>query len=199
MVLFYSIFQLVFFNIPLMAYLCWSLLQRCFGHNFRSHLRQGKYLKIIPIHLLMLLLYFWQIYSCYFLQMTYGTIAFFFSPLRIWLTLLTPVLIYFVWTLNSNELGTFTVQLKSHMSSWRPGLIIYLWSPGLWPSSRWKANIGGQASGTCCSLDAWDLGDYSLLIPAAWTAEKSLNNAMIPSFPKKAKGWFTFVKRKPRI
>ncbi|XP_016000441.2 transmembrane protein 62 isoform X4 [Rousettus aegyptiacus] len=112
-----GILQLVFFNIPLMAYLCWSLLQRCFGHNFRSHLRQGKYLKIIPIHLLMLLLYFWQIYSCYFLQMTYGTIAFFFSPLRIWLTLLTPVLIYFVWTLNSNELGTFTVQLKSHMSS----------------------------------------------------------------------------------
>lgn len=65
----------------------------------------------------MLLLYFWQIYSCYFLHMTYGTIALFFSPLRIWLTLLTPVLIYFVWTLNSNELGTFTVQLKSHLSS----------------------------------------------------------------------------------
>ncbi|XP_011353464.1 transmembrane protein 62 [Pteropus vampyrus] len=112
-----GILQLVFFNIPLMAYLCWSLLQRCFGHNFRSHLRQGKYLKIIPVHLLMLLLYFWQIYSCYFLHMTYGTIALFFSPLRIWLTLLTPVLIYFVWTLNSNELGTFTVQLKSHLSS----------------------------------------------------------------------------------
>ncbi|XP_039744291.1 transmembrane protein 62 isoform X2 [Pteropus medius] len=112
-----GILQLAFFNIPLMAYLCWSLLQRCFGHNFRSHLRQGKYLKIIPVHLLMLLLYFWQIYSCYFLHMTYGTIALFFSPLRIWLTLLTPVLIYFVWTLNSNELGTFTVQLKSHLSS----------------------------------------------------------------------------------
>ncbi|XP_066198327.1 transmembrane protein 62 isoform X2 [Saccopteryx leptura] len=112
-----GILQLAFFNIPLMAYLCWSLLQRCFGHNFRSHLRQGKYLKIIPVHLLMSLLYIWQIYSCYFLLMTYGTVAFFLSPLRTWLTLLTPVLIYRVWTLNSKELGTFTVQLKSHLSS----------------------------------------------------------------------------------
>ncbi|XP_029808630.1 transmembrane protein 62 isoform X1 [Suricata suricatta] len=112
-----GILQLAFFNIPLMAYLCWSLLQRCFGHNFRSHLRQGKYLKIIPVHLLMLLLYIWQIYSCYFLHMTYGTLAFFFSPLRTWLTLLTPVIIRCVWTLNSNKLGTFIVQLKSHLSS----------------------------------------------------------------------------------
>lgn len=113
----FGILQLVFFNIPLMAYLCWSLLQRCFGHNFRSHLRQGKYLKIIPVHLLMLLLYIWQIYSCYFLHMTYGTLALLFSPLRTWLTLVTPVLIRCVWTLNSTELGTFIVQLKSHLSS----------------------------------------------------------------------------------
>lgn len=112
-----GILQLAFFNIPLMVYLCWSLLQRCFGHNFRSHLRQGKYLKVIPIHLLMLLLYIWQIYSCYFLHMTYGTLAFFFSPLRTWLTLLTPVIIRCVWTLNSTKLGTFIAQLKSHLSS----------------------------------------------------------------------------------
>ncbi|XP_027982524.1 transmembrane protein 62 isoform X3 [Eumetopias jubatus] len=112
-----GILQLAFFNIPLMAYLCWSLLQRCCGHNFRSHLHQGKYLKIIPVHLLMLLLYIWQIYSCYFLHMTYGTLAFFFSPLRTWLTLLTPVIIRCVWTLNSTELGTFIAQLKSHSSS----------------------------------------------------------------------------------
>ncbi|KAG8505252.1 Transmembrane protein 62 [Galemys pyrenaicus] len=112
-----GILQLAFFNIPLMAYLCWSLLQRCFGHNFRSHLRQGKYLKIIPIHLFMLLLYIWQIYSCYFLHKTYGTIALFFSPLRTWLTLLTPVLIRSVWTLNSTKFGTFIGQLKSHLSS----------------------------------------------------------------------------------
>ncbi|XP_077935597.1 transmembrane protein 62 isoform X6 [Halichoerus grypus] len=112
-----GILQLAFFNIPLMAYLCWSLLQRCCGHNFRSHLRQGKYLKIIPVHLLMLLLYIWQIYSCYFLHMTYGTLAFFFSPLRTWLTLLTPVIIRCVWTLNSTDLGTFIAQLKSHLSS----------------------------------------------------------------------------------
>ncbi|EFB13771.1 hypothetical protein PANDA_001024, partial [Ailuropoda melanoleuca] len=112
-----GILQLAFFNIPLMAYLCWSLLQRCFGHNFRSHLHQGRYLKIIPVHLLMLLLYIWQIYSCYFLHMTYGALAFFFSPLRTWLTLLTPVIIRCVWTLNSTELGTFIAQLKSHLSS----------------------------------------------------------------------------------
>ena len=79
MVLFCS-FQLVFFNIPLMVYVCWILLQRCFGHSFRSHLRQGKYLKIIPVHLLMLLLYIWHIYSCYFLHVTYGTLAFFILP-----------------------------------------------------------------------------------------------------------------------
>ncbi|XP_012865734.1 PREDICTED: transmembrane protein 62 isoform X1 [Dipodomys ordii] len=112
-----GILQLVFFNIPLMAYLCWSLLQRCFGHNLRSHLHQGKYLKIVPVHLLMLLLYIWQIYSCYFLHVTYGTVALLFSPLRTWLTLLTPVLVHRVWTLNSATFGTFMVQLKSHLSS----------------------------------------------------------------------------------
>ncbi|XP_072868194.1 transmembrane protein 62 isoform X5 [Chlorocebus sabaeus] len=112
-----GILQLAFFNIPLMAYMCWSLLQRCFGHNFRSHLHQRKYLKIMPVHLLMLLLYIWQVYSCYFLYATYGTLAFLFSPLRTWLTLLTPVLIRCVWTLNSAKLGIFMVQLKSHLSS----------------------------------------------------------------------------------
>ncbi|XP_036874689.1 transmembrane protein 62 isoform X2 [Manis javanica] len=111
-----GILQLVFFNIPLMAYLCWSLLQRSFGHSFSSHLHQGKCLKIIPVHLLMLLLYIWQMYSCYFLHMTYGTVAFLFSPLRTWLTLLTPVIIRCVWTLNSSELGTFVAQLKSRLS-----------------------------------------------------------------------------------
>ncbi|XP_036779574.2 transmembrane protein 62 isoform X1 [Manis pentadactyla] len=111
-----GILQLVFFNIPLTAYLCWSLLQRSFGHSFSSHLHQGKCLKIIPVHLLMLLLYIWQMYSCYFLHMTYGTVAFLFSPLRTWLTLLTPVIIRCVWTLNSSELGTFVAQLKSRLS-----------------------------------------------------------------------------------
>ncbi|XP_069317046.1 transmembrane protein 62 isoform X3 [Eulemur rufifrons] len=108
-----GILQLVFFNIPLMAYLCWSLLHRCFGHNFRSHLRQGKYLKIISVHLLMLLLYIWQVHSCYFLYVTYGTLAFLFSPLRTWLTLLTPVLIHHAWTLNSTKFGNFMVQSKT--------------------------------------------------------------------------------------
>ncbi|XP_060030476.1 transmembrane protein 62 isoform X2 [Erinaceus europaeus] len=112
-----GILQLVFFNVPLMAYLCWSLLQRCFGHNFRSHLRQGKYLKIIPVHLLMLLLFLWQAYSCFFLHLTYGTLAFLLSPLRTWLTLLTPVLIHRAWTVSPTELGTFIGQLKSYLSS----------------------------------------------------------------------------------
>ncbi|XP_055484320.1 transmembrane protein 62 isoform X2 [Psammomys obesus] len=112
-----GIMQLVFFNIPLKAYICWGLLQRSFGHSFRSHLHQGKYLTIIPAYLLMLLLYIWQIYSCYFLHVTYGTLAFVLSPLRTWLTLLTPVLVRCVWTLNSTELGTFMVQLKSHLST----------------------------------------------------------------------------------
>ncbi|XP_054987902.1 transmembrane protein 62 isoform X3 [Sorex araneus] len=111
-----GILQLVFFNIPLMAYLCWSLLHRCFGHSFRSHL-QGRHLRILPVHLCMLLLYFWQIYSCFFLHFTYGTVAFLLSPMRTWLTLLTPVLVRCAWTRNSAELGTFIGQLKSQMSS----------------------------------------------------------------------------------
>lgn len=142
-----GIIQLVFFNIPLMAYVCWSLLHRCFGHSFRSHLHQGKYWKIIPVYLLMLLLYIWQVYSCYFLHVTYGSLAFTFSPLRTWLTLLTPVLIYRVWTLNSTELGIFMVQLKSHLSSWSPWLtassLEEVQPPHLWlrslPCGRWES------------------------------------------------------------
>ena len=76
-----------------------------------------EYLKIIPVHLLMLLLYIWHIYSCYYLHVTYGTLDLLFSPLRTWLTLATPVLIRCVWTVNSAKLGTFIVQLKSHLSS----------------------------------------------------------------------------------
>lgn len=112
-----GILQLVFFNIPLMAYLCWSLLHRCFGHSFRSHLSQGKRLRVLPVHLCMLLLYLWQIYSCFFLHFTYGTVAFLLSPLRTWLTLLTPVLVRCAWTQNSAELGTFIGQLKSQLTS----------------------------------------------------------------------------------
>lgn len=138
-----------------MAYMCWSLLQRCFGYSFKSHLHQGKHWKIISIYLLMLLLYMWQVYSCYFLHVTYGTLAFFLSPLRTWLTLLTPVLIRYVWTLNSTKLGTFMVQLKSRLSSWRPWLQPAAWqksglhigSPDLCPSGRRKAGVSGWASG----------------------------------------------------
>uniref|UniRef100_A0A8C4WRL0 Transmembrane protein 62 n=1 Tax=Gopherus evgoodei TaxID=1825980 RepID=A0A8C4WRL0_9SAUR len=58
-----GISQMIFFNLPLMAYLCWCLLLRCQGHSFCSHI----------------------LYSCYFLQRTYGTLAFFLSPMKTWL------------------------------------------------------------------------------------------------------------------
>lgn len=149
-----------------MAYICWSLLHRCFGHSFRSHLQQGKYLKIIPVYLLMILLYIWQVYSCYFLHVTYGSLAFTLSPLRTWLTLLTPVLIYRMWTLNSTELGIFMVQLKSHLSSWSLWLTASsleevqpprLWRLDLCPVADGKASISGWASGRCHYLDVWML------------------------------------------
>lgn len=172
---------MIFFNIPLIAYVCWSLLQRCFGHNFRSHLHQGKYSKIAPVHLLMLLLYTWQVYSCYFLHVTYGSLAFILSPLRTWLALLTPVLIYRVWTLNSTELGIFMVHLKSHLSSWSPWLtassLEEVQPPHLWPRflPQWQmekpVSVGElQEAVTPWTSECWKC---LLLIPAVWTAEKS--------------------------
>jgi len=109
--------QMLFFNLPLMAYLCWCLLLRCQGHSFRSHIRHVRRLMAVLVHLAMALLLAWQVYSCYFLQRTYGTLAFFLSPMRTWLVALTSGLIYKTWTLKSSELRTYLVEMKNCQSS----------------------------------------------------------------------------------
>lgn len=40
------------------------------------------------------------------------------------------------------------------------------------------------------------VGGFSLLISAEWTTEKSLNNAVIPSFPQESKGLIDFCEEK---
>lgn len=112
-----SSFQMLFFNLPLMAYLCWCLLLRCQGHSFRSHIRHVRCLVAVLVHLVMALLLAWQVYSCYFLQRTYGTLAFFLSPMRMWLVVLTSALIYKTWTLKPAELRTYIVEMKNCQSS----------------------------------------------------------------------------------
>lgn len=109
--------QLVFFNLPLTGYLCWSLLHRCLGHSFRSHLCQGRAWRVVPVHLCMLLVYLWQMYACVFLHLTYGTVAFLLSPLRTWLVVLSPILVRCVWTRPPAELGPFLGRFKSPPSS----------------------------------------------------------------------------------
>ncbi|XP_037994352.1 transmembrane protein 62 isoform X1 [Motacilla alba alba] len=112
-----GILQMMFFNLPLMAYLCWCLLLRCQGHSFRSHIRHVRRLVAVLVHLAMALLLAWQVYSCYFLQRTYGTLAFFLSPMRTWLVVLTAALIYKTWTLKSSELRTYIIEIKNCQSS----------------------------------------------------------------------------------
>ncbi|KAJ7413493.1 transmembrane protein 62 isoform X1 [Willisornis vidua] len=112
-----GILQILFFNLPLMAYLCWCLFLRCRGHSFCSHIRHSHRLMAVLIHLAMGLLLAWQLYSCYFLQRTYGTVAFFLSPMRTWLVVLTSALIYKTWTLKSSELRTYIVEMKTYQSS----------------------------------------------------------------------------------
>ncbi|NXF98011.1 TMM62 protein, partial [Eubucco bourcierii] len=113
---FVGILQMLFFNLPLTAYLCWSLLLRCQGHSFRSHFWHIRRLTTVLVHLVMALLLAWQVYSCYFLQRTYGTLAFFFSPMRMWLVVLTLALIYKTWTLQSSELRTYIAEMKNCQS-----------------------------------------------------------------------------------
>ncbi|XP_054256800.1 transmembrane protein 62 isoform X1 [Indicator indicator] len=108
-----GILQMLFFNLPLTAYLCWCLLLRCQGHSFRSHFRHVRRLTTVLVHLAVALLLAWQVYSCYFLQRTYGTLAFFLSPMRTWLVVLTSALIYKTWTLQSSELRTYIAEMKN--------------------------------------------------------------------------------------
>lgn len=111
-------FQMLFFNVPLMAYLCWCLFLRCKGHSFYSHIHHVQRLLVVLIHLAMALLLAWQVYSCYFLQRTYGTLAFVLSPMRTWLVALTSFLIYKTWTFQSSELRTYTIEMKNCQSFW---------------------------------------------------------------------------------
>uniref|UniRef100_A0A8C7MEJ5 Transmembrane protein 62 n=1 Tax=Oncorhynchus kisutch TaxID=8019 RepID=A0A8C7MEJ5_ONCKI len=90
--------QLLFFNMPLTCYLCWSLHLRSRGNSFRSHfLRPGYRWKTLGVHMAMLLLLAWQGYSCYFLLETYGPLAFFLSPVRTWAVGISLLLVYRAW------------------------------------------------------------------------------------------------------
>ncbi|KAF3845186.1 hypothetical protein F7725_008349 [Dissostichus mawsoni] len=94
-----GVVQLLFFNMPLTCYLCWSLHHRCRGNTFRSHfLRPGCRWRTLAFHLLMLLLLTWQAHSCYFLFETYGAVAFLLSPVRTWAFGLSLLLVYHAWT-----------------------------------------------------------------------------------------------------
>ncbi|XP_042308849.1 transmembrane protein 62 isoform X2 [Sceloporus undulatus] len=112
-----GIMQVMFFNLPLMAYTCWCLFIRCQGHCFSSHLYHVRLCWAVPIHLFMALLFSWQVYSCYFLLKTYGTMAFFLSPVRTWIVALTVFLFYRTWKLQSSMLRTFILEMKNYQSS----------------------------------------------------------------------------------
>uniref|UniRef100_A0A6Q2XT85 Calcineurin-like phosphoesterase domain-containing protein n=1 Tax=Esox lucius TaxID=8010 RepID=A0A6Q2XT85_ESOLU len=90
--------QLLFFNMPLTCYLCWSLHLRSRGNSFRSHFSgPACRWKTLAVHAVMLLLLVWQAYSCYFLLETYGPLAFFLSPVRTWAVGLALLLVYWAW------------------------------------------------------------------------------------------------------
>lgn len=94
-----SLFQMLFFNMPLTAYLCWSVHHRCRGHTFRSHFRKpGCSWSSLVVHLVMLLLLIWQAQSCHFLLETYGLMSFLMSPVRTWALGLGLLLVYRAWT-----------------------------------------------------------------------------------------------------
>lgn len=112
-----GILQLVFFNLPLMAYQCWCLLLRCQGHGFCSHFRNVKRAVALPTHVMMCVLYCWQIYSCYFLLQTYGTMSFFLSPLKTWLVVVALILMKRVWTICPSEIRGYIAELKNCQSS----------------------------------------------------------------------------------
>ncbi|KAF7251497.1 Transmembrane protein 62 [Varanus komodoensis] len=98
-----GIMQVVFFNLPLMAYTCWCLSLRCQGHCFGSHLYNIKWYRTV--------------HSCYFLLQAYGIIAFFLSPLRTWIVLLTLFLSHRTWTLQSSIFRIFIEEMKNYKSS----------------------------------------------------------------------------------
>ncbi|XP_056403102.1 transmembrane protein 62 [Hyla sarda] len=112
-----GITQMVFFNIPLTMYLCWCLLLRCRGFSFFSHLKHSRKIVCIPIHFFMVLLLAWQIFSVFFLMLTYGTLATFLSPMKLWLVVATLILGRTVWVYNSAELRSYIIELKNCQST----------------------------------------------------------------------------------
>ncbi|KAG8449457.1 hypothetical protein GDO86_016201 [Hymenochirus boettgeri] len=114
---FVGITQMIFFNIPMTAYLVWSLLLRCKGHGFCSHLHYIRKSVCVPVYILVILLMAWQVYSCIFLMMTYGTLAAFLSPMKLWLLVATIVLGRKVWWFSSPELRAYITELKNCQSS----------------------------------------------------------------------------------
>ncbi|MEQ2201028.1 hypothetical protein XENOCAPTIV_006500, partial [Xenoophorus captivus] len=114
-VLSFSFWQLLFFNIPLTSYLCWSLHHRWHGNSLRSHfVWPGRRGWTVAVHLLMLLVLTWQAHSCYFLLQTYGVTAFVLSPVRTWALGLSVVLVYRAWT---GPVPLFHDNSKSNSSS----------------------------------------------------------------------------------
>uniref|UniRef100_H3DPL8 Transmembrane protein 62 n=1 Tax=Tetraodon nigroviridis TaxID=99883 RepID=H3DPL8_TETNG len=94
-----GVIQMLFFNMPLTAYLCWSVHHRRRGHTFRSHFRKrGCSWTPAAVHLVMLLLLIWQAQSCHFLLETYGLMSFLMSPVRTWALGLGLLLVYRAWT-----------------------------------------------------------------------------------------------------
>lgn len=93
-----GVVQLLFFNMPLTCYLCWSLHHRCRGNTFRSHFLVSGRCRTLGLHAFMLLLLLWQFHSCYFLLETYGPMAFVLSPVRTWALGLGLLLVHRAWT-----------------------------------------------------------------------------------------------------
>ncbi|XP_061896935.1 transmembrane protein 62-like [Entelurus aequoreus] len=108
-----GVVQLLFFNMPLTFYLCWTLHHRCRGNTFCSMLlRPGCRWRSAGVHLLMLLLLTWQAHSCYFLLETYGPVAFFLSPVRMWALGMGVLLVYRAWTCPAPFLGSKSMPLS---------------------------------------------------------------------------------------
>lgn len=105
--------QLTFFNIPLICYLCWCLLLRCRGAYFRSHLKYTGWVRSGLMHIGLVGFLAWQAYSCYFLQKTYGIVAFLLSPVRTWSLALALALVYKAWNFNNSTIRTFKAEMKN--------------------------------------------------------------------------------------
>ncbi|XP_007891419.2 transmembrane protein 62 [Callorhinchus milii] len=110
---FIGILQLLFFNFPLTLYLCWCLLLRCRGARFLSHIKYSGWVCSVLVHLTVLMLFAWQLHSCYFLLEAYGVAAFLLSPMRTWTVMLAMALAYQVWTTNESAIAVYRNLIKN--------------------------------------------------------------------------------------